>query len=52
MYRGYSRRFTSAIKALKLAGVIDINIPNNTTDITKIHWRGGKTYGSIEEPDR
>ena len=34
----------AAIKALKLAGVIDINIPNNTTDITKIHWCGGKTY--------
>lgn len=32
-----------AIKALKLAQVIDINIPNNTKDINKIKWIGGKT---------
>lgn len=32
-----------AIKALKLAQVIDINIPNNTKDINKIKWTGGKT---------
>ena len=34
----------AAIKALKLAGVIDVNIPNNTQDITRIHWTGGNTY--------
>ena len=33
----------AAIKALKLAGVIDLNIPNNTTDLTKIRWIGGTT---------
>jgi hypothetical protein len=33
----------AAIKALKLAKVIDPYIPNNTTDINKIHWVGGKT---------
>ena len=32
-----------AIKSLKLAEVIDINIPNNTKDINKIKWIGGKT---------
>ncbi len=34
----------ATIKALKLAGVIDVNIPNNTQDITRIHWKGGNTY--------
>ena len=34
----------AAIKALKLAGVINVNIPNDTQDITKIHWTGGSTY--------
>lgn len=33
----------AAIKALKLAKVIDPYIPNSTTDINKIHWVGGKT---------
>ena len=32
-----------AIKALKLAKVIDINIPNTTKDINKINWTGGKS---------
>jgi len=32
-----------AIKALKLAGVIDLNISNNTTNISNIKWRGGNT---------
>ena len=32
-----------AIKALKLAGVIDIRIPNNTKTIDNIKWTGGKT---------
>ena len=34
----------AAIKALKLAGVISVNVPNDTQDITKIHWTGGSTY--------
>lgn len=34
---------TVAIKALKLAKVIDENISNNTKDINKINWIGGKT---------
>lgn len=34
----------ATIKALKLAGVIDVNIPNDTQDITKIKWIGGNTY--------
>ena len=33
----------AAIKALKLAKVIDPYIPNSTTDINKIHWTGGTT---------
>jgi len=33
----------AAIKALKLADVIDKSIPNNTIDINKIRWTGGKT---------
>jgi hypothetical protein len=33
-----------AIKALKLAGVIDINIPDNTKKIDSINWIGGSTY--------
>ena len=32
-----------AIKSLKLAGVIDINIPNNSNTIDNIHWIGGET---------
>lgn len=34
----------AAIKALKLAGVISVNVPNDTQDITKIRWTGGSTY--------
>jgi len=33
----------AAIKALKLAGVIDQSIPNNFKDINKIKWTGDKT---------
>ena len=33
-----------AIKCLKLANVIDRNIPNNTLDIQKINWSGGNTF--------
>ena len=33
-----------AIKALKLAEVIDISIPDNIRDISNIHWTGGSTY--------
>jgi hypothetical protein len=33
----------AAIKALKLAGVIDQSIPNNLKDINKIKWTGEKT---------
>jgi len=33
-----------AIKALKLAGVISMNIPDNYRDITKIDWTGRNTY--------
>lgn len=33
-----------AIKTLKLAGVISNYIPNDTKDISNIHWIGGKTH--------
>ncbi len=33
-----------AIKALKLAQVIDINIPDNLLDVSKINWTGGDTF--------
>lgn len=33
----------ATIKALKLAGVISLSIPNNIVDIGKINWVGGKT---------
>jgi hypothetical protein len=33
-----------AIKALKLAGVIDMKISDNSRDINKINWVGGNTY--------
>ena len=33
-----------AIKALKLAGVIDLNIDDNLRDISKINWTGNNTY--------
>ena len=33
-----------AIKALKLGGVIDNSIPDDTRDINNIHWTGGDTY--------
>ena len=33
-----------AIKCLKLAGVIDISIPNNTKNINIIHWIGGNIH--------
>jgi hypothetical protein len=33
-----------AIKALKLAGVINKNIPNDTKNIEEIHWIGDKTH--------
>ena len=33
-----------AIKALKLAGVIDNSIPDNSRNINNIHWTGGDTY--------
>lgn len=33
----------AALKSLKLAGVIDMSIPNNTTDLNKIRWTGGST---------
>ena len=33
-----------AIKALKLAGVIDTSIPDNSRSINNIHWTGGDTY--------
>ncbi len=32
----------ATIKALKLGGVISKSIPNNTRDINKINWMGGK----------
>ena len=34
----------AAIKALKLAGVISLSIPNNTTDIKSINWTGRNTW--------
>jgi hypothetical protein len=34
----------AAIKALKLAGVISLSVPNNTTDIKSINWTGGNTW--------
>lgn len=33
-----------AIKALKLAGVIDLSLPDDIRDISKISWTGGGTY--------
>ncbi len=33
-----------AIKALKLAGVISMNVPDNFRDINKINWTGGNTF--------
>jgi hypothetical protein len=33
-----------AIKALKLGGVISMNIDDNLKDISKINWTGGNTY--------
>ena len=33
-----------AIKALKLAGVIDNSIPDNSRNINNIHWTGGDAY--------
>ena len=33
-----------AIKSLKLAGVIDNSIPDQTRDVNKINWTGGDTY--------
>ncbi len=33
-----------AIKALKLGGVIPMNIDDNLKDISKINWSGGNTY--------
>jgi hypothetical protein len=33
-----------AIKALKLAGVISMDIPNNTLNVNNIKWTGGETY--------
>jgi hypothetical protein len=33
----------ATIKALKLAGVIDVNTPNTLKNINKIVWTGGKT---------
>ena len=33
-----------AIKSLKLAGVIDNNIPDNTLDIGSVLWTGGDTF--------
>ena len=33
-----------AIKALKLSGVIDKSIPDDTRNINTIHWSGGDTY--------
>jgi hypothetical protein len=33
-----------AIKALKLAGVINMSIPDDFRDITKINWMGGNTF--------
>ena len=33
-----------AIKALKLAQVIDIRIPDNLLDVSKINWTGGNTF--------
>lgn len=35
---------SAAIKSLKLAGVISLNIPNTTTDIKNINWEGGNTW--------
>lgn len=35
---------SAAIKALKLAGVISLSIPNNETDIKSINWEGGNTF--------
>ena len=34
----------SVAKCLKLANVIDRNIPNDTVDIRKINWSGGNTF--------
>ena len=33
-----------AIKSLKLAGVISMNLDDNLKDISKINWTGGNTY--------
>ena len=33
----------AAIKSLKLAGVIDLNIPNDILNINSINWTGGET---------
>lgn len=33
-----------AIKALKLAGVISLSIPNDTLNVNNIKWTGGTTY--------
>ena len=33
-----------AIKSLKLAGVINMSINDNTKDISKINWTGGNTF--------
>jgi hypothetical protein len=33
-----------AIKSLKLAQVIDLSIPDNIIDITKVNWIGGDTF--------
>jgi len=35
---------TATIKALKLADVIPLTIPNNILDINKINWTGGSTF--------
>ena len=34
---------TATIKALKLANVISLTIPNNVMDINKVNWTGGNT---------
>ena len=34
----------ATIKALKLAGVVSTDVPNDTFDITKIRWTGKDTW--------
>ena len=33
-----------AIKSLKLAGVINLSVPNNSVNVNDIEWKGGNTF--------